>query len=252
VALSHQLVSDWIRTTLTHYPRILNAVKMIPLAYSAGFHAPGLLLRTLYYSRYGNIVVHSNSHITGGRWLTIFGKLTIGKPIRLLTHPSEKTIVDLHGELCTRGDVAIGRGCRIWVGDGARCVLADCYISGNTLAFIRHGLTIGPGSAISWGCQFLDDDWNSLLYSDKRDKPTQITIGEHVWIGSNVSVLKGVTVGDGCAVAAGSVVTHSYPPNCLIGGNPARVLKENIRWTKDSMGGRTDAFTALPAVLADR
>jgi serine acetyltransferase len=55
------------------------------------------------------------------------------------------------------------------------------------------------------------------------------------WIGSNVSVLKGVAVADGCVVASGSVLTRSYPAGCLIGGNPARVLKENIRWGEDAV-----------------
>jgi acetyltransferase-like isoleucine patch superfamily enzyme len=219
-----------VRKTLTPYPRALKAFEMLCSAHRAGFRAPALLLKTLYYSRYGDIVVYPNTHITGGRWLTILGKLTVGKQLRLLMHPSDKTIVDLHGDLRTRGDVSIGKGCRIWVGDGAHCVLEDCYISANMLAIIRHGLTIGAGSAISWDCRFLDDDWNTLCYPGKQVKPMQITIGKRVWIGSNVSVFKGVTVGDGCVVASGSVLTGSYPTNCMIGGNPARVLREYIRW----------------------
>jgi acetyltransferase-like isoleucine patch superfamily enzyme len=218
----------------------------VALAYSVGFGLPALLLKTLYYSRYGNIVVHPNTHIRGGRWLSIAGKLTVGRPIRMLMHPSDKTIVDLHGDLRTRGDVSIGKGCRIWVGDGAHCVLEDCYISANALAFIRHGLTIGAGSAISWGCQFLDDDWGTLFYPGKRVKPAQITIGKHVWIGSNVSVLKGVTIGDGSVVASGSVLTGSYPTGCLIGGNPARVLKENIRWGKDALEAPAEGLESVP------
>ena len=222
-------------TMLTRYPRILTAAR---LARSVGLRAPDLILRTLYYSKYGDIIVYPNTHISGGRFFSILGKLRIGQPIRLLVHPSEKTIMELHGELRICGKVSIGRGCRIWVGDGALCVLDDCYMSGNTLAFIRHGLTIGAGSAISWGCQFLDDDWNTVLYPGKRPKPAQITIGKHVWIGSNVSVLKGVTVGDGCVVASGSVLTGSYQSDCLIGGNPARVLKVNVRWGRDIVESR--------------
>jgi acetyltransferase-like isoleucine patch superfamily enzyme len=183
MSLDRRFLISGIRTMLARNPRIA-------LAYSVGFRLPALLLKTLYYSRYGNIVVYPNTHITGGRWLSIVGKLTVGKQIRLLMHPSDKTIVDLHGDLSTRGDVSIGKGCRIWVGEGAHCVLEDCYISANTLAIVRHGLTIGAGSAISWGCQFLDDDWGTIFYPGKQVKPSEITIGKHVWIGSNVSVLR--------------------------------------------------------------
>ena len=57
-----------------------------------------------------------------------------------------------------------------------------------------------------------------------------MVIGSHVWIGCNVLILKGVTVGDGAVIAAGSVVTKDVPAASLVGGNPARILKENVTW----------------------
>lgn len=53
-----------------------------------------------------------------------------------------------------------------------------------------------------------------------------ITIGNNVWIGAAVSVMPGVTIGDGCVIAAGSVVTKDLPPNVLAAGNPCRVMRE--------------------------
>ena len=58
----------------------------------------------------------------------------------------------------------------------------------------------------------------------QREKP--VVIGNDVWIGARVIVLPGVTIGDGCIIGAGSVVTKDAPPYTIIGGNPARVLKE--------------------------
>lgn len=55
--------------------------------------------------------------------------------------------------------------------------------------------------------------------------PAPIHIGKHVWIGSNATVLPGVTIGDGAIVAAGAVVTHDVPENTIVGGVPARVLR---------------------------
>lgn len=61
-------------------------------------------------------------------------------------------------------------------------------------------------------------------YSD--NKP--ILIGENCWIGSNVRICKGVTIGDNSVVAACSVVTKDVPANCIVAGNPARVVKTDI------------------------
>lgn len=61
-----------------------------------------------------------------------------------------------------------------------------------------------------------------------KSKP--ISIGDHVWIGLNATILKGVTIGEGSVIAAGSVVVKDVPAHTLVGGIPAKVLKENIEW----------------------
>ncbi|MBM7687632.1 chorismate mutase [Enterococcus ureilyticus] len=53
-----------------------------------------------------------------------------------------------------------------------------------------------------------------------------ITIGDNVWLGGGVIVTPGVTLGNNVVVAAGAVVTKSFPDNCVIGGNPAKIIKE--------------------------
>ena len=53
-----------------------------------------------------------------------------------------------------------------------------------------------------------------------------VVIGNDVWIGSRVTILPGVNVGDGCIIAAGAVVTKSAPPYSIVAGNPARVVKQ--------------------------
>jgi maltose O-acetyltransferase len=53
-----------------------------------------------------------------------------------------------------------------------------------------------------------------------------VTFGNDVWIGGNASIMPGVTVGDNVVVAAGAVVTHDVPSNCVVAGVPARVIRE--------------------------
>jgi acetyltransferase-like isoleucine patch superfamily enzyme len=55
-----------------------------------------------------------------------------------------------------------------------------------------------------------------------------ISIGANCWIGSKVTILDGVSVGEGCVIAAGAVVTRSFPPNTILGGVPAKALKQRI------------------------
>lgn len=53
-----------------------------------------------------------------------------------------------------------------------------------------------------------------------------ITIGNNCWIASNVTIIGGVNIGDGCVIGAGSVITKDIPPNCLAAGNPCKVIRE--------------------------
>ena len=53
-----------------------------------------------------------------------------------------------------------------------------------------------------------------------------VTIGNDVWIGANCTILPGVTIGNNVVVAAGAVVTKDVPDNCVVGGVPAKVIKE--------------------------
>jgi acetyltransferase-like isoleucine patch superfamily enzyme len=109
--------------------------------------------------------------------------------------------------------------------------LGSGYINANTKLVIMHGLKIGHKVAIAWDCEFLDEDFHELSWEGKRDRDKVIEIGDHVWIGSNVRVLKGVKIGKNNVVAAGSVVTKSFTEeNVLIAGNPAKIIRTGIDW----------------------
>ncbi len=102
---------------------------------------------------------------------------------------------------------------KIIIGDyvniGGDCILMDCDIHNLDWKIRDSGEMTPKGISLD-------------LDSAKR---APIVIGKHVLIGTKSIILKGVTIGDNSVIAAGSVVTKNIPPNCIAGGNPAKVLK---------------------------
>lgn len=118
-----------------------------------------------------------------------------------------------------------------WGGElKAHIIIGDNTAIGDRTEIHAGGrVEIGKGCNIAWDVCIMDRDYHKFNSSEEIVKP--VKIGDNVWIGCNCIVLKGVTIGDGAVIAAGSVVTGDVPPKTLAGGNPARVLKEDIYWT---------------------
>jgi len=88
-------------------------------------------------------------------------------------------------------------------------------------------ISVGRDCAISWDVSIMDSDFHSI---DGQSKSGPIRIGDHVWIGSRATILKGVSIGDGAVVAAGAVVTANVPSQTVVGGIPAKVIRKSVVW----------------------
>jgi len=76
--------------------------------------------------------------------------------------------------------------------------------------------------------KIFDNNSHGLSYENRdmsKDDVAPIIIEDHAWIGMNSIILKGVTIGKGAVVAAGSIVTKDVPPMTLVAGNPARIIR---------------------------
>lgn len=95
-------------------------------------------------------------------------------------------------------------------------------------------LSFGEGCYVGWNVQMNTNDGHSVWYNGEQTvMEGPITVGNHVWITSNVIVGKNVNIADGCVIAQGAVVTKSIEEsNCLVAGVPAVVKKRNIHWEK--------------------
>jgi len=90
-------------------------------------------------------------------------------------------------------------------------------------------ITIGRHTYIASGTTILDVHAHAIdaraRVRGERDEPLPIRIGDRVWIGLGVLILKGVEIGDDCTVAAGSIVSKSLPSGTLCAGRPARPIR---------------------------
>jgi acetyltransferase-like isoleucine patch superfamily enzyme len=99
--------------------------------------------------------------------------------------------------------------------------------------FINQGCKIVAQKSIAIGDDCLIGDFTAIMDSDEHQiapaspvRKEPVTIGRNVWIGRNCLVLPGTVIGENSVIAAGSIVTHSIPPNSLAAGIPARVIRE--------------------------
>lgn len=89
----------------------------------------------------------------------------------------------------------------------------------------QGGIVIGDGSLIGHNVVLATINHDLDPKNNRKNHYAPITIGNHVWIGANATVLAGVTIGDWAVVGAGAVVTKDVAPRTVVGGVPARVIK---------------------------
>ncbi len=112
-------------------------------------------------------------------------------------------------------------GSKVIIGDGV-------YINNNAVIIAdRSCITIDANTLIGPEFTVFDSDFHDL-HPERRNSGTYeclpVTIGENVFIGSRVTVLKGVTIGKNSIVAAGSVLGMNVPENTIVGGVPAKII----------------------------
>jgi len=105
----------------------------------------------------------------------------------------------------------------------------DCGFSGTTIG-CASSISIGDRVMCGANVTITDTDWHPLDWRDriagKGGETAPVVIGEDVWLGMNVSVLKGVEIGSQTVVGAGSLVTRSLPARVIAAGNPAVVIRK--------------------------
>lgn len=187
--------------------------------------------------------------VSGWNGIVKYKKICSGKNNKLLLHKGCK--------LCNTKIHIIGNNNKIIVGEnvniGPKCSLCiegnNCKISigsGSTFTQIVHINVQEDNCEINIGddCMFsnniilrtsdshpiYDLDTNNRLNSAKS-----VTVGKHVWIAPHSTIFKGSSIGDGAFIGSNTLVTKHIPENCLAVGMPAKVVKSNIKWTREDI-----------------
>ncbi len=177
-----------------------------------------------------NLIIYPNVKIGIGKGVHIEGdgRLLLGKCWELSRYmPSEFKLLN-GSNLEIHGDFTIYTGCSIFVGPNAKLTIGRGYINNNVTIDCHEKIQFGNDVAIAKNVTIRDSDSHQIVGGGPVNAP--INIGNHVWIGLNATILKGVTIGDGAVVAAGAVVTQDVPPRSVVGGVPAKLIKENVDW----------------------
>jgi acetyltransferase-like isoleucine patch superfamily enzyme len=148
------------------------------------------------------------------------------------------------GAIILGNHVSCYAGCSFSVGPNGHCKVGDFTLLNGALIMAEDNIEIGSHCLVSWNVGIADSDFHPLqpaqrlvdakalapFYKDRPPRPklhtAPVIISDNVWIGMNATILKGITIGENSVVAAGSVVTKPVPPNVVVAGNPAVVVKK--------------------------
>jgi acetyltransferase-like isoleucine patch superfamily enzyme len=147
-----------------------------------------------------------------------------------------KFIWSVEGNVVFKGGALLKFGSRIVVGKGAYLEMGDGFrISPNSVVICYRIIVFGSSCRVSWDVQIMDTDFHRIrsLAGDILNPPKEIIIGDRVWIGAKVLLMKGTKIGNDCVIAANSLVTKEIAGNNqIIGGIPGKIIKTGITWDK--------------------
>jgi acetyltransferase-like isoleucine patch superfamily enzyme len=132
----------------------------------------------------------------------------------------QRVLIAIRHTLLFLQNIYLSKFCGMTIGKNVRISLKANLDKTNP-----KGIIIGDGSYLAFGATILCHDM-SRNYSDN------VIIGKNCFIGAQSLILPGVNIGDQAIVAAGSVVTKDVPSRTIVAGNPAKIIKENIRTGK--------------------
>ncbi len=205
---------------------------LLALKGSRWFKTIFLNLRMGYFNKF-RIIIFPRTKVSISR----IGKLRIDPDGRLRfglnypsTHYNFSTLkIDDDAELIVHGNFNFRSGSFVSVNKGAKMEIGSGGTNRDVDITCFQSIKIGNHVFMGKGVMIRDSD-NHYINGADINEAEPIVINDNVWIGLRAIILKGVTIGEGAVIAAGAVVTHDVPPRTLVGGVPAKIIRENVSW----------------------
>src|SRR5438876_722810 len=170
--------------------------------------------------------------------LRLGGRVSIGGGTRL--SQARLTVRDPHGCSLTIGSDSNVEGSLVFECRSATISIGSrTHVGGATLLDTATGIEIGDDVLIAFEVLVMDHNSHSLSFDERKNdvrdwirgekdwsnvQKQPVKIGNKAWVGARAIILKGVNIGEGAIIAAGSLVTKDVPPWTIVGGNPGKVI----------------------------
>ena len=159
-------------------------------------------------------------------------RIGFGGSDNMIDYRYSRTLLKIRGTLKFKGKAKIGMGSRVLV-DGILDIGHNFNATGDTLISCSKNIKIGSNTILSFETIIMDSDQHEIYNTNGKciNNNDKIIVGNNVWIGARSFILKNSIIEDGCIIGANTTLTKSFKiQNCIIAGNPPKVLKEEISW----------------------
>lgn len=206
-------------------------------------------LHFMFVQKYYLILFHKNNRfifkgklrhvkfdINGGGNLVQVKSFTIINNVTIKIRGNNNRVII--GERCY-----IGNGCSIWAeGNNITIQIGDeCTFTHDDQICAQEDnskVSIGKDCMFSHHINVRTSDSHLIYNTESNERinyPRAVNIGNHVWIAPNSIIMKGVTIGEGCIIGSNTIVTKNVPHCSLAVGMPAKVVRENVSWSREKL-----------------
>lgn len=161
--------------------------------------------------------------------IRLYATLIVGIKQVKKSRTETRILVEEGGEMIVDGDFSVYANSYIRVFKNSKLILHGGFINENVQISCGDTIEIGEGATIGRDVCIRSYDGH-IIEKDGYKIAEPIIIGKNVWIGQGATILKGVTIGEGAIVASGALVVKNVPAHVIVGGVPAKILSENIKW----------------------